>query len=127
MADPITTTFVFLLTVWGADLPAPDVYVEDSALTISDCGDRMEAYNKADPTWSRGVPSCEIDAGTWDVEPFDSFAVCATDACPNPVILEPCPTEDSDNCFWDARHMGNGIGESFYVINGVVTSINWSK
>lgn len=27
--------------------------------------------------------------------------------------LPPCPTEDSDHCYWDARTMGNGLGESF--------------
>lgn len=121
--EPIT--FVFLLTVWGTESPAPDVYVEDSSLTIADCGARVAEYNAADPAWSRGVPSCEIDTGDWEPHLYDSFAVCATDACPNPIILEPCEFEDSDNCFWDSRFMGNGIGESFYVINGVVTPINW--
>lgn len=32
----------------------------------------------------------------------------------------PCPTEDSDNCFWDAQERGNGLGHSFTVINGEV-------
>ena len=27
----------------------------------------------------------------------------------------PCAYEDSTNCVWDARHMGNGIGRSFVV------------
>lgn len=26
----------------------------------------------------------------------------------------PCKYEDSINCVWDARHMGNGIGHSFW-------------
>lgn len=26
-----------------------------------------------------------------------------------------CPTEDSVNCFWDAKHRGNHKGDSFYV------------
>lgn len=38
----------------------------------------------------------------------------------NPVRTEymPCATEDGDaeyDCVWDARHMGNGLGFSFYV------------
>ena len=52
---------------------------------------------------------------------YDALVICATDECPDPVILPPCPTEDSDNCFWDSRQRGNGIGESFYVLDGVVT------
>jgi hypothetical protein len=35
--------------------------------------------------------------------------------------LPPCPTEDSDNCYWDALAMGNGRGDSFVVEGGVVT------
>ena len=27
----------------------------------------------------------------------------------------PCGSEDSVNCVWDARHMGNGQGRSFFV------------
>lgn len=29
--------------------------------------------------------------------------------------LAPCPTEDSSNCYWDARTRGNGRGRSFWV------------
>lgn len=35
--------------------------------------------------------------------------------------LPPCPTEDSDNCYWDAAHQGNGQGRSFTVIDGEVS------
>lgn len=125
MADPLT--FVFLLTVWTAETPNAQVYVEDYNLTGADCIERIVAYDAKSYRWEAGTPSCEIDTGDWAPEPFDSFAVCATDACPNPVILESCKFEDSDNCFWDSRFRGNGIGESFYVINGVVTAIDWSK
>lgn len=31
-----------------------------------------------------------------------------------------CPTEDSDNCYWDAKLMGDGNGRSFTVTDGVV-------
>jgi hypothetical protein len=40
---------------------------------------------------------------------------------PKPGILLPCPTEDSDNCWWDATEHGNGEGLSFVVIDGKVT------
>lgn len=32
--------------------------------------------------------------------------------------LPTCPTEDSDNCQWDARYQGNGQGRSFVTIDG---------
>lgn len=32
-------------------------------------------------------------------------------------LLPPCPTEDSTDCYWDARAHGNGQGRSFYSIN----------
>lgn len=35
--------------------------------------------------------------------------------------LPPCAMEDSDNCYWDAATMGNGIGRSFIVVDDVVT------
>lgn len=27
--------------------------------------------------------------------------------------LPPCATEDSDHCYWDASHQGNGLGSDF--------------
>lgn len=39
----------------------------------------------------------------------------------NPYGLPDCPTEDSDNCFWDGQVRGNRTGVSFYVIDGEVT------
>lgn len=38
--------------------------------------------------------------------------------------LPPCPTEDSDNCYWDATERGNGEGRSFYVVDGEVTYLD---
>lgn len=29
------------------------------------------------------------------------------------MTLPPCATEDSTNCYWDAAHQGNGLGQSF--------------
>jgi len=34
--------------------------------------------------------------------------------------LHACPTEDSDNCYWDAATRGNGQGLSFVNVNGRV-------
>lgn len=34
--------------------------------------------------------------------------------------LPPCPTEDSDNCYWSGAVNGNHIGRSFVVIDGKV-------
>lgn len=36
-----------------------------------------------------------------------------------PIILVPCPTEDSANCYWDASVRGNTLGRSFVNIDGV--------
>lgn len=36
----------------------------------------------------------------------------------SPAALPPCPTEDSDNCFWQSTVAGNGMGRSFLSING---------
>lgn len=33
--------------------------------------------------------------------------------------LPACPTEDSDDCYWDARLHGNGAGRSFVTVDGV--------
>jgi len=35
--------------------------------------------------------------------------------------LPACPTEDSDDCYWDAATMGNGSGRSFVVEHGIVS------
>jgi len=34
-------------------------------------------------------------------------------------ILGPCPTEDSENCIWNAQTMGNHAGRSFIRWEGV--------
>jgi hypothetical protein len=35
-------------------------------------------------------------------------------------VLVPCPTEDSDNCYWDAVSRSNGVGSSFVAWEGKV-------
>jgi len=47
-----------------------------------------------------GVPRC-TDAIA------DAGGICHGEPLP------PCPTEDSHDCYWDARTMGNGEGRSF--------------
>lgn len=101
--------FVFLLTIWTADSPVPQVYVEDHNLTGEDCAALVVAYHEADPTYSRGVPSCEIDHAQLPAVFMHEGA---------PVSLPPCPTEDSRNCYWDATERGNGRGKSFYDVDG---------
>lgn len=34
--------------------------------------------------------------------------------------LPPCQTEDGDWCYWDAKEMGNGKGQSSISINGLI-------
>jgi hypothetical protein len=35
-------------------------------------------------------------------------------------FLPPCASEDSTNCRWDAAHQGNGQGNSFVNIAGIL-------
>lgn len=50
------------------------------------------------------------------------FVACADTAYTPDMstVLELCPTEDSDNCYWNAVLQGNGTGKSFISINGEV-------
>lgn len=51
----------------------------------------------------------------------DSAQWVASWIAPEPVIsegppLEPCPTEDSTQCYWDADTMGNGRGNDLVTV-----------
>lgn len=46
---------------------------------------------------------------------LDLIVITAMAAPQQNLPTQPCLTEDSVNCVWDARHMGNGKGRSFYV------------
>lgn len=35
-------------------------------------------------------------------------------------LSTPCPTEDSDDCYWDASTQGNGLGSSFVNVAGSI-------
>lgn len=39
------------------------------------------------------------------------------------IALAPCPTEDSVDCFWDATVQGNGVGQSFFVFDGITVLV----
>lgn len=119
MADPIT--FAFLLTAWTAESPAANVYVEDSGLSGADCVAAIATYNAADPTWSRGNPSCEIDVG-FEESLSHEYAV---EIGGRMYIFLPCPSEDSANCIWDARWRGDGHGQSFVDLDGKVYDITF--
>ena len=55
--------FVFLLTFWTADTPAPDVFVVASDLTGAQCVEMMQDWQGIE---KHGVPSCEFDLGELD-------------------------------------------------------------
>lgn len=40
------------------------------------------------------------------------------------LVLPPCPTEDSDGCYWNAGVAGNGLGRSFVAVAGTVLYLN---
>ena len=117
------TLFVLLLTTWSPDVPHAMVTVDETGLTGAKCTAAIVEYNKNNPTWSDGTPSCEIDTGDWEESSSHAYAIEHKDTT---LILYPCPTEDSDNCVWDAKWRGdgegtgNGTGQSFYVLEGQV-------
>ncbi|HEX8489355.1 MAG TPA: hypothetical protein VF642_12475 [Propionibacteriaceae bacterium] len=45
------------------------------------------------------------------------------------VATTPCPSEDSVNCYWNARTRGDGTGHSFYaiVVGPRVCTFYWAK
>lgn len=54
------------------------------------------------------------------------IASATTDPCPFELAtLPPCEYEDSADCYWDAANRGNGIGDSFVDIDGLIFS--WDK
>ena len=40
-----------------------------------------------------------------------------TVSVPVDLTIPPCPTEDSNGCYWDASTRGNGLGHSFIATN----------
>lgn len=70
-----------------------------------------------------GVAACLPDADTLPAAPVAppaaSSAPAATPGALPTYTLPPCPTEDSDDCYWDAARMGNGQGTSFVSLQGI--------
>ena len=71
--DPVT--FVFLLTTWSPDVPHAMVDVTATGLSATECTTAMAEYNRTNPTWTDGNPSCEIDTGDWEESNSHAYAV----------------------------------------------------
>lgn len=66
--------------------------------------------------------SCAAGLGTWIAVLADEESVLGSST-----NLEPCATEDSDNCYWDAELQGNGEGRSFVTIDGHVYYLDGAR
>ena len=40
--------------------------------------------------------------------------------CPTVIVLPPCTMEDDADCHWQAHERGNGMGQSFVNVNGII-------
>lgn len=66
--------------------------------------------------------------GTWMAALADEQSVVGTSTNEAPSTnLEPCVTEDSDNCYWLADEQGNGQGRSFVAIDGHVYYLDGAR
>ncbi len=76
-------------------------------VTIDWTGQAVDRLDDSTPT-----VTLEIDfTDAWDADdPAALYPPCATEDAPGP-------------CHWDASKRGNGAGQSFYVIDGVVTHL----
>lgn len=55
------------------------------------------------------------------MEALNSAGLAGPELCEplvKPITLPACPTEDSDNCVWDAAARGNRAGQSFIRLAG---------
>lgn len=50
------------------------------------------------------------DEGVSALPPCTDAIADARGMCEGPLLIEPCETEDSTGCYWDADTMGNGTG-----------------
>lgn len=104
---------VILGTLLGASVYGGLVWLSDTAYRIAE---RTQGDHG-------GLPQCtdEIaDAGgmCWG-EPLTVIPSAAHKRLPT-IRLVPCAREDSQNCYWDAARMGNGLGRSFVNLGGVL-------
>lgn len=69
-----------------------------------------------------GYPLTEYGDGCVSYDDSPNWVVCPTEAYSADlrVTLTICEQEDSRNCYWDAKRMGNGLGTSFINIEGII-------
>lgn len=67
--------------------------------------------------------SLQVEQSTASAATPTPTATAEATPTPSPT-LPPCPTEDSDNCYWDAQTMGNGEGQSFVTQDGETTYVD---
>lgn len=77
---------------------------------------------RADVIAAAIMVACAAGLGTWIATLADEESVLGSST-----NLAPCPTEDSDNCFWDADAQGNGEGRSFVTIDGHVYYLDGAR
>lgn len=99
--------FVFILTVMSETGPT-ESSVKGANMTGEQCAAAVEIYVESNPNMTEGFPSCE----PYIVERY------AVEHKGQMLEMDLCPTEDSDNCVWDAMLHGNGMGQSFYTLEG---------
>lgn len=115
--------FIFLLTIWNVPGQADVVEVYPQAITSpAACSALMVAYNRENPQWGAGTPSCELETAKngFRTPDFEEFEVSG-----ETYAIGPCFVEDSQNCYWDAETHGNGKGKSFFDIGGKLYT--WEK
>lgn len=49
-----------------------------------------------------------------------AVATIDTGYCHDPDVLAQCEYEDSNDCYWHAPSRGNGIGDSFVDVDGLI-------
>jgi hypothetical protein len=118
------------------DVPATQSYTAPDAATqvvtrdgaTAGCAEgtvMAEDGSCVDPHYWDGMPGT-LD-NPWPVSPTNGKPVTGGPEPVTPVtaptfpdlVLPACPTEDSENCYWDATVRGNHRGESFINWNGV--------
>lgn len=73
-------------------------------------------------TKDEGFPLPEYGDGCRSYDDQPNWIICPTEAysADRRVTLTICEQEDSRNCYWDAKRMGNGLGTSFVNIEGII-------
>jgi hypothetical protein len=59
-------TFAFILSLYNAESPSVEIYLQGHSLSGAECIAAMTFYNTYNPNWTDGEPSCVIDDnGYW--------------------------------------------------------------